>query len=433
MTPFVYADEAVFCFTMIGYLLAAFVGTVCFAMSVSYKLRLRYVLPEVVISAAAVLLFCYLSDAIAIRYEGGDPGNFGGSPCFMPTWSVIVVAAALFAAVIVLLVLVVRKRLSSLTAMSIKEAISELSVALCFYDETGRILLLNGQAANDCKELTGEPLFDGNAFREKLAGGNVADGVTVTKSEGSLIVERADGRVTMYKHIVHDGGDKTVSELCGTDISREFALKKEIEQKNENLRRMNLRLKKYGEIVAEVTREKEILAARIKVHGNLGSLILRTKKELTQGGYDAAALTSAWNDILSIILAPDGDEQDKFAEADKTASSVGVRIFYDGKRPGKGTIAEKIFAAAVSECAVNTARHADGTELYVKTAGNGRERSVTITNNGRPPEREIKEGGGLSGLRTMTENAGGRMTVGSANGFSLTITVPKEGGVIDER
>lgn len=188
--------------------------------------------------------------------------------------------------------------------LSVKEAIAQLPVGLCFYDETGRILLLNEQVASDCAELTGEPLYDGNAFWSEIAAGKVADDVTVTHSADSVIAEYDDGRVTMCKRILHDMDGKTVYEFCGTDISREFALKKEIEQKNESLRKMNLRLKQYGENVTLVTREREILAARIKVHGKLGSLILRTKKELTQGGGDRAALISAWNDILSLILAP---------------------------------------------------------------------------------------------------------------------------------
>ena len=418
MTPLVYANEIVFCFTMSAYLLAAIVGIVCFAMSVSYKLKPQYVLPEIIVSAASVLLFCYLSDAVQIRYFGANPSDFSGSPCFMPLWSVVLIAAILFALVVLWLVLVIKKRLSSLTAMSVKEAIAELPVGLCFYDETGRLLLLNEQVANDCKELTGEPLYDGNAFWYSVAEGKVSDGVTVTQSEGSLIVERADGRVTLCKRIAHDMGGKRVYELCGTDISREFALKKEIEQKNENLRKMNLRLRKYGGIVAEVTREKEVLGARIKVHGNLGSIILRTKKALAQGEFDRTLLISEWNDILSLIFAPD-DEQDKFAEADRTAASV-------GKRPKKGTQAEKIFAGAVFECVTNTARHADGTELYVTMTESDAEYAVTLTNNGNLPDSEVKEGGGLSSLRTMAENAGGQMTITSVPKFSLTITVPKE-------
>lgn len=425
MTPLVYANEIVFCFTMSAYLLAAIVGIVCFAMSIYYRLKPQYVLPEIIVSAASVLLFCYLSDAVQIRYFGANPSDFSDSPCFMPLWSVILIAAILIALVVLWLVLVVKKRLSSLTAMSVKEAIAELPVGLCFYDETGRILLLNEQVANDCKELTGMPLYDGNAFWSSVSEGKVIGGVTVTQSEGSLIVERADGRVTLCKRIVHDINGKTVCELCGTDVSREFALKKEIEQKNENLRKMNSRLRKYGGIVAEVTREKEVLGARIKVHSNLGSLILRTKKALAQGEFDRALLISEWNDILSLIFAPD-DEQDKFAEADRTAESVGVRIFYDGKRPKKGTQAEKIFANAVFECVTNTARHADGTELYVTMTESDAEYAVTLTNDGKQPEQEIKEGGGLSSLRRVAENAGGRMTITSVPKFSLRITVPKE-------
>lgn len=425
MTPLVYANEIVFCFTMSAYLLAAIVGIVCFAMSISYKLKPQYVLPEIIVSAASVLLFCYLSDAVQIRYFGANPSDFSGSPCFMPLWSVVLIAAILFALVVFWLVLVIKKRLSSLTAMSVKEAIAELPVGLCFYDETGRLLLLNEQVANDCKELTGMPLYDGNAFWSSVFEGKVSDGVTVTQSEGSLIVERADGRVTLCKRIAHDMDGKAIYELCGTDISHEFALKKEIEQKNENLRKMNSRLRKYGGIAAEVTREKEVLGARIKVHGNLGSLILRTKKALAQGEYDRTLLISEWNDILSLIFAPD-DEQDKFAEADRTAASVGVRIFYDGKRPKKGTQAEKIFAGAVFECVTNTARHADGTELYITMTESDTEYAVTLTNNGNLPDSEVKEGGGLSSLRTMAENAGGQMTITSVPKFSLRIIVPKE-------
>lgn len=337
MTPFAYIDEVAFCFTMIAYLLAAMVGVVCFAVSVAYRLKPRYVLPEFFVSVAAVLLFCSLSDGIRIRYLGEDPSGFVGSPCLIPTWIVIVIAVVLFVEVACWLAIVVRKRLSSLTAMSVKEAISKMPVALCFYDETGRILLLNEQIARDSKELTGEPLYDGNAFWASVSEGRVVDGVAVTQGDDSVIAERADGRVSMCRRIAHDMDGKTVYELCCTDISREFMLKKEIEQKNENLRKMNLRLRKYGEIVAEVTKEKETLAARIKVHGNLGSLILRTKKELMQGEYDRASLIAAWNDILSLILAPDDDEQDRFVEADRTAASVGVRILYEGKRPGNGT------------------------------------------------------------------------------------------------
>lgn len=425
MTPFTYASEAIFCLTMILYLISLIIGVICFSMCVSYKLKPLYVLP-VVLAFITAIFFCYLSDAIRIRYFSFDPNEIEYSPCFLPTWSVIVIAVLLFVLSVLWLVLIVRKRLSSLTAMSVKEAISKLPIGLCFYDETGRLLFLNEQVKMDCREYTGLPLYDGCAFYSYLSSGKMKEGVSVLSSDGSLMLEREDGKVVMYRRIVHDMDKKTIYELCGMDISREFSLKKELERQNENLRKMNLRLRKYGETVAEVTREKEILAAKVKVHGNLGTLILHTKKELAKKEYDRDSLIDEWNNLLLLILAPEDEEEDKFSEADRIAFSVGVRVFYKGDRPKKGTAAEKIMASAVSECVTNTARHADGTELYVSMKENETGYDVTFQNNGKQPEEDIKEKGGLVSLRGMVENIGGKMKVESRPRFLLKISLPKE-------
>ena len=424
MTPFVYANETIFCLVLCAYLLAAFICVVCFAMSVSYKLKLYYVLPELVVSAISIVLFCYLLDGIRIRYLGADPALLVDSPCFMPIWSVISIAIVLLSFGVLTLVFVVKKRVSSLTAMSVKDAISELSSGLCFYDETGRVLILNEQIEAECKEITGESLYDGKAFWASLLNGTASGDTTVTRNDETVIVERSDGRATCYKRITHDYDGKNVYELSGTDVSKELTLKKQIEQKNANLRKLNERLRKYGEIVAEVTKDKEILAARVKVHNNLGSLILRTKKALTNNEFDRKTLIAEWNDVTSLIFA--SDAEDKFSDAERTASDLGVRIFYEGKRPLSDSVAKKVFATAVFECVVNTARHADGTELYVNMTENERAYIITLNNNGKQPEKEIKEGGGLSSLRIMTENANGEMTVISKPKFSLTISIPKE-------
>ena len=50
-----------------------------------------------------------------------------------------------------------------------------------------------------------------------------------------------------------------------------------------------------------------------------------------------------------------------------------------------------------------------------------------IRNNGKPPEKKITEGGGLTNLRHQIENSGGKMTVQSMPEFSLVIEMPKHG------
>lgn len=51
--------------------------------------------------------------------------------------------------------------------------------------------------------------------------------------------------------------------------------------------------------------------------------------------------------------------------------------------------------------------------------------SVVIRNNGKPPEKVITEGGGLTNLRRRIEKSGGIMTVYSLPEFSLVMDLPK--------
>ena len=431
MIPFVDCNEAVFRGTLILLLLAAFVGVVCFAISVSYRLKLRYILPELFCMICAVLTFCFLADGIQIRDLGKNRSDFSGSFCFLPAWCVVTAAFLLLASVCLCLALVIKKRLSSLTAMSVKDAISVLPAGLCFYDETGRLLLTNGKIGDECREITGMPLSDGAAFWSAMCEGKVADGIICSREGDSVLVEKKDGRACCYKRINHILDGKTVYELSGSDISREFALKKKVEEQNEDLRKMNVRLRKYGETVTEVTKERETLAARVKVHDGMGSLILKTKRALSQEKCDKEALIREWNDIVSLIYAPE-TEDDKYAEVERTAESVGVKIFYTGVRPPKGSDSEKILVNAVFECITNTARHADGDELSITVSDDGEFLTARFSNNGRPPQAAIVEGGGLSSLRRMAEMAGGSMRIESSPRFLLTVMIPK-GEKEDER
>ena len=431
MIPFVDCNEIVFRGTFIILLIAAFVGVVCFAISISYKHKLRYILPELFCMICAALMFCFLADGIQIRDFGENRSDFPGSICFGPTWCMVLIAFLLLASSGVCLALVIKKRLSGLTAMSVKDAISVLPAGLCFYDETGRLLLMNEQIGNECREITGMPLLDGAAFWSAMCEGNTADGIVCSCEGESVLVEKNDGRAICYKRIIHILDGKTIYELSGSDISREFALKKKVEEQNEELRKMNVRLRKYGETVTEVTKERETLAARVKVHDGMGSLILKTKRALSQEKCDKEALIREWNGIVSLIYAPE-TEDDKYAEVERTAESLGVKIFYTGVRPPKGSDAEKILVNAVFECITNTARHADGDELSITVSDDGEFLTARFSNNGRPPQAAIVEGGGLSSLRRMAEMAGGSMRIESSPRFLLTVMIPK-GGKEDER
>lgn len=416
MNPFVYSNEIAFSLVLILYLLAGLLGIVCLAMSLSYRLKLTYVLPGLGISLTSILLFSFLIDGIRIRYLNGNPSNLAGSLCFLPLWSVTLIVVFLLALAASLLILIIKKRLSSLTGMSIKEALAILPAGICFYDETGRILLANEQIEANCQKETGASLTDGIIFWKELSNDD-------KNSTDSIIKE--DNKPTLYKRITHRVANKTIYEIDSFDISKEFALKKELETKSNELNEMKSRLREYGDKVIELTREKEILATKVKVHSNLGSLLLRSKKTLIDEDSDVDNIINEWNDLASLMFTSN-ESDDKFQDNEQTASNVGVKLIYKGNYPERGSNIEKIFASAIFECIVNTARHANGTLLNIVMSQKEDTHYIEITNNGKQPTSIIKETGGLSSLRKMVESSKGEMKVTSFPRFKLEISLKEE-------
>lgn len=416
MNPFVHSNEVTFSLVLILYLLAGLLGIICLAMSLSYRLKLTYVLPGLGISLTSILLFSFLIDGIRIRYLNENPSNLTGSLCFLPLWSVILIIVSLLALAVLLLILIIKKRLSSLTGMSIKEALAILPAGICFYDEAGRILLANEQIEINCQKETGASLTDGIIFWKELS-------INDKNNTDSIIKE--DNKPTLYKRITHHIENKTIYEIDSFDISKEFALKKELETKNNELKEMKTRLREYGDKVIELTREKEILATKVKVHSNLGSLLLRSKKALAEEESNLDDIIKEWNDLASLMFAGN-ESEDRFKENEQTSANVGVKLIYKGDYPEKGTNAEKIFASAIFECIVNTARHANGTLLNIVMSQKEDTHYIEITNNGKQPTSIIKETGGLSSLRKMVENSKGEMRVTSFPRFKLEISLKEE-------
>ena len=79
---------------------------------------------------------------------------------------------------------------------------------------------------------------------------------------------------------------------------------------------------------------------------------------------------------------------------------------------------------AMRECATNTVRHAGGNEMKVRIFEVKSTLVVWIENNGKPPERKVVEGGGLSDLRKRIEKAGGTMRIKSSPTYRLTVILP---------
>lgn len=346
---------------------------------------------------------------------------FLGKP--LPVWGVAP-AAVLFLSLAMLAALtgktifdLTRWQKGHLNPGAVKESIDQLPVGLCFCAGDGSVLLANRRMEQLCRAATGEALLDARAFWN-----------TVGKT-GFLHME--DGSVwSMDRRILHtELGD--VYQIRATDITFQHALSRELEQDRLRLQNINCRLRQYGETVAEVTREKELLAAKIRVHDGLGQCLLAAKRciltPVTEE--EKAAALKLWRQNITLIQTPpeQNEETDGFSGLLAAAKAVGVSIIFTGSLPPERSAARTLMESAVHECLTNTVRHAKGSELYVEVSREKQSWIIRCANNGIPPDEPIQEGGGLSSLRRRITQAGGTMQVTSFPRFMLILTV-QEGG-----
>lgn len=64
--------------------------------------------------------------------------------------------------------------------------------------------------------------------------------------------------------------------------------------------------------------------------------------------------------------------------------------------------------------------------LYVKCSSGEQEWIMVITDNGQTTEKDVKEGGGLSGIRKRVEQCGGTLRICAESKFSIIVKIPKE-------
>ena len=217
-----------------------------------------------------------------------------------------------------------------------------------------------------------------------------------------------------------------VYELVACDVTEQYILHQELEKQNQSLGKINERLRLYGQEVDQITREQEILTAKIRLHDDIGRSLLAFRSYLAQPKEkrDRDGLLRLWYFNIAALRneASPVEKRDDWALLQKAADAVDVKLLLDGEIP-KEEASENIIIMAIHECLTNIVKHADGNELYIKIFNNSTEIMAEIRNNGKPPTHIVKESGGLLNLRNTVERAGGIMEIKSTPQFVLQVTL----------
>ena len=375
-------------------------------------------------------LLCALLDGMHQGFDAPDLLPLTGQVGRLPLGGLLLLLALTAAACALSRLRLRAWRRAHISAASVKEGIDQLPAGLCFYVRDGLPRLVNVRMNALSGALTGGSLLNGEDFWRRVASGDVEAGCQVLASGDAPILRTPDGRVWSFARSAIDVGGERAVQIVASDVTQEQAMNHQLHEENLRLARMNRRLRRYGAQIRELTREKETLAARVRIHDDFGQALLAARRLGAQHG-DArqrAQVLALWRTNLA-LLEGTGTERPETAGLSAligAAQAVGVAVTVEGAQPAPDSPCMALLLHAAHECLTNTVRHAGGSTLHIRLTRAGGRLTAVLTNDGRAPDGPVREGGGLSALRRQVEAAGGGMHIESAPRFSLILELMEE-------
>lgn len=409
-------------------LLVMLISIMLLTMVIVLGLRKRNILIAAVFTAVLLALAQGLGD---VSLHAGHNQTYRGFSAFFAAlpWAAVIaflVSAALME--LIFLGFLKKQYKGILTPNSVKESLDALPDGICFFDGSGQPLLVNTRMNQLSSDLFGKEILNCELFWEKLSCSRFSGSDQVPGASPAVMIRTSEGSIWDFrrKDIEIDG--RRFYEMTAFDVTQQYKLHEELNRRNEILDEVNRRLKEYSRQIEKVAAEKELLAAKMRVHDNVGKVLLAFRSgylNLSLDKRDRNRLLELWRMTVSDMrkAAVSGKERDDWQLLQQAAEAVDVEMILEGELPENSV--RPILIAAVHECLTNMVRHAGGHRLHIAVRTENGLIKAEFTNDGIPPTGEIKETGGLGNLRRIVENAGGTMRVQSAPRFALHIEIAK--------
>ena len=311
---------------------------------------------------------------------------------------------------------------SNLSAMSLKEAFDRLPAGLCYYLPGGLLKLVDLSMDALCTEALGAPLMDPEGFWQALTGGSLP--ISLRGGE-SPVLRLADGRVFSFRHRVLSTEFGPVHELLAMDVTEDWELNRELEWKQERAKELNVRLKALLGSIEYLTMSRELMQLKAQLHDTLGQTLLLSRRCLSDPeSVDPETVRQAWLEQLRRLenSRPETWQQPYYIQQ-KQAEALGVTLKISGSLPAERRLIP-VVETALSVHVTNLLRHAGGRTAFVCCEPEGNGYRLIFTGDGAPPAGPVREGGGLSNLRSLVEALGGSMELSSAPVFRLRLWLP---------
>ena len=354
---------------------------------------------------------------------------------FMETWTnrlfpVFFSSALLLLLIsgVVITVKIYGELMTSISSLSIKQAMDSLADAVLFYGKSGHILMQNEKMQELMVATAGRVFYNGRTYLETV----VIQDAEYRNEDSYLYRIGANGRhgdsVWLFSVSKITLSKKNVTRIIATDVTEQDKAAILLRNMHDELEQRRERLGALVKSIEKICRAEELLRVKNEIHDEQNKRMIPLLQYLRYNELpDGVTFNSLSADILrSIRKTGENAPVDPKAMLDAVLnqySRMGVEIYIDGAFPPKQEISAA-FVQILIEAAANAVRHGYANVINMTMMDDGCCVTMQITDNSPLPPREIKEGSGIAGMRRHAEKLGGSLEIFTIPRFTLTAIIP---------
>jgi len=317
---------------------------------------------------------------------------------------------------------------TSISELSIKEAMDALHTGLLFCESDGYIVLVNRRMQSLMVFLTDEIWKNGRLFYEKLTDGKLRDDCKRVELDGRMVYRLPNKSVWMFSEKTIQIDRKRYYQVSAADVTERWDATIRLREQNDELDIRRSELKETIANLKTIYREEETLRAKRRVHDIMGQRIAILIRTLQEKERPDGVLLRAMADGLFTDLRETNSERSAWRDIEimvEMYAGIGVRVNFQGELPKNPELAE-IFTDIITEGATNAVRHGFSTEIDIACEKTDVEYRLEITNNGIPPRGDVVEGSGIDGMRRRIAGVGGTLVWRFGPTFVIMATATEE-------
>ena len=373
------------------------------------------------------LILLFAENVMLQRQEPGNPA-VGGMPVWI-IWAIVIVSTLW---IFNMIWHSRRREQLQVSVRSIREGIDNLPVALAFFRENGQVALANRRMYQISNELTGSTVISEQELYRILEGKlSQIQGIELTELDRPTL-ELADGSIWGVTGEQIRLQNESYDQVNLLDITKFCQLYRQLEAEQQELLKRKDRIEELSERIEEMKHEEAVLNSKIRIHNDMGKAALSTrlllqkksltKEEILNGAevWEEVIGCLGENDRLQCLTGQNANDRQMLDEIIESARKLGCRVVLkeDGEMSRKQA---GILRMVLREAIINAIRHAGASEVYVDIINEKKQWILQITDNGKSTPSELKEGGGLTGIRQRVEASGGEVEIRLEPQFKLVV------------